>query len=61
MQIGQGIQRTGDPPRGPCLLLALESFRRNARNNQPLHFLRWRRSIWLLSIILRKRFGLGNF
>ena len=46
------MQTTGDPPWGTCVLLALELFRGNERNNQPLHCLRRRRSTWLLAIVL---------
>ena len=34
MRIGREMQMTGDQPWGMCLLLALESFCGNARNNQ---------------------------
>ena len=60
MRIGQKMQKIGDPPRGTCLLLALESFCGNTKNNQPLHYLRQRRSTWSLAIARRKRFDLGN-
>ena len=46
---------------GICFLLALESFCRNIRKNQPLHCLKWRWSIWPLAITRRKRFDLSNF
>ena len=52
---------TGDPPRGTCFLLVLESFRGNARNNQPLYCLQQRWSTWTLAIAYRKQFGLVNF
>ena len=42
-------------------LLALESFRGNARNNQPLHRLRQKQNTRRLAVVLRKRFGFGNF
>ena len=39
MRIGQEMQTTNDPPWDTYFLLALESFRGNARNNQSLHCL----------------------
>ena len=60
MQIGQEMQITRDPPRGTCILLALESFRGNARNNQPLHYLQQSQSAWPLTILLMKRFDLED-
>ena len=60
-ELGEAMQTAGDPQHGMCFLLALESFYGNARNNQPLHCLRWRWSTWLLAIARRKWFGLGNF
>ena len=61
MHIGREMQTPGDPPWVCVFLLVLDSFRGNARNNQPLHCLQQRQSTWLLVIVLRKRFGLDNF
>ena len=41
--------------------LALALFFGNAKNNQPLHYVRQRQSTWLLLVVLSKRFGLDNF
>ena len=61
MRIGREMQTTDDPTQGMYFLLALESFRGNARNNQPLHCLRWRWSTWPLAIVLRKWFASATF
>ena len=61
MRIGREMLTTGDSLQGTYILLALEAFHGNARNNQPLYYLQQRQSTWPLAIARKKRFGLGNF
>ena len=50
IQSGREMQTTNNPPWGTCYLLALDSFRENAKNDQPLHYLQWRQNIWVQNL-----------